>query len=160
MITLFRVDDRLIHGQVQTKWLSTVSANKVIIVDEKTSRDPIALQILKIAAPNNISLEVYNEVNGAARLKDEENSPNKAAVLFKSITTVRSMLDKGVNIKELIIGPCSAKPNAKMMVKNTYFLPEEIEAAAYISGKNTRICFQLVPEDPKDDWTSVSKKMK
>jgi PTS system mannose-specific IIB component len=159
LITLFRVDDRLIHGQVQTKWLSSAGVNKVVIVDDKTSKDPIALQILKIAAPNNISVEVYNESDGAVKISEEESSTNKVAVLFKSTVTVKTMIERGVKLNVLIIGPCSAKQNAKMVSKNTYFLREEVDAAKFIHENNVKIYFQLVPEDAKIDWAVVSKRI-
>lgn len=159
MITLFRVDDRLIHGQVQTKWISTAGVQKIIIVDNKTAKDPVALQILKIAAPNNIKLEVCDEDTGLEKIKKGENSSNKVMVLFKSIVTVRRLVEKGINIDKLNVGPVSAKPNATMIVKNTYFTEEEIEAAKFIFEKGIKVYFQLVPDDPKEDWASVMKKI-
>ena len=33
MIKAFRADDRLIHGQVQTQWISTYGVNRVMIID-------------------------------------------------------------------------------------------------------------------------------
>ena len=160
MITLYRVDDRLIHGQVQTKWISTAGAKKIIVVDDKTSKDPVALQILKIAAPVNIGLEVCNEVTGLERIRQEEESPAKVMVLFKSILTAKHLIEQGLEMKEINVGPVSAKPNARMIVKNTYFIPEEIEAANFIAGKGVKVFFQLVPDDSKEEWVSVSKKIK
>ena len=54
MVKIFRVDDRLIHGQVQTQWLSVCNANRVIIIDNNVVKDPVAIQILKLAKPANI----------------------------------------------------------------------------------------------------------
>ena len=49
MIKAFRADDRLIHGQVQTQWISTYGVNRVMIIDSNVVRDPINVQILKLA---------------------------------------------------------------------------------------------------------------
>ena len=56
MIKAYRVDDRLIHGQVQTQWLAHYRANRVIIVDDQVIRDNIAMQILKLAKPTGPNL--------------------------------------------------------------------------------------------------------
>ena len=40
MISLVRIDDRLIHGQVVTQWVSRVKANKIIVVDDGVAKDP------------------------------------------------------------------------------------------------------------------------
>ena len=56
MIKAFRADDRLIHGQVQTQWISTYGVNRVMIIDSNVVRDPINVQILKLAKPAGIDL--------------------------------------------------------------------------------------------------------
>ena len=160
MIKLFRVDDRLIHGQVQTKWISTVGAEKIIVVDTKTSQDPIALQILKIAVPNNIELLVYNETDAVEILIKEGISKSKSMVLFKSITTIERLVNQGVDIREVNVGPVSSKPGTRKIVKNTYFTSEEINAATKLSENNVYIYFQLVPDDSKIDWLNISRKIK
>ena len=33
-IKLVRVDDRLVHGQIVTKWVNETKANKIVIVDQ------------------------------------------------------------------------------------------------------------------------------
>ena len=33
-IVLTRVDSRLIHGQVMTKWVNQVQANKIVVVSD------------------------------------------------------------------------------------------------------------------------------
>ena len=38
-IGLIRVDSRLIHGQVITKWLNYSKANVIVVVDDELSKD-------------------------------------------------------------------------------------------------------------------------
>ncbi len=45
MIKVFRVDDRLIHGQVQTKWIAEYQINRVIIVDDNVVNVNIPLKM-------------------------------------------------------------------------------------------------------------------
>lgn len=61
MIKAFRADDRLIHGQVQTQWISTYGVNRVMIIDSNVVRDPINVQILKLAKPAGIDLVICDE---------------------------------------------------------------------------------------------------
>ena len=39
-VVLYRIDDRLIHGQVVTGWLKTTNANKIYIVDDQLKSVP------------------------------------------------------------------------------------------------------------------------
>ena len=44
-ITLVRVDHRLIHGQVITKWVKIAQAQKIIIVDDFLGQDEFMADI-------------------------------------------------------------------------------------------------------------------
>ena len=41
MIKLVRVDHRLLHGQVIFSWTKQLSANYIIVADDKVPNDPI-----------------------------------------------------------------------------------------------------------------------
>ena len=50
-ITFARVDHRLIHGQVITKWSKIARAQKILIVDDILGQDSFMVDIYKMAAP-------------------------------------------------------------------------------------------------------------
>ena len=66
----FRVDNRLIHGQVMTSWLNFLGANKIMVIDDGVAVDPLVKNILKSCIPANIKLAVFTEDKAVERLKD------------------------------------------------------------------------------------------
>ena len=34
-VTVMRIDDRLIHGQIVTRWIDYAEAKKILVVDDK-----------------------------------------------------------------------------------------------------------------------------
>lgn len=36
-INVFRIDDRLIHGQIVTKWIKEANAKMIIVADDKAA---------------------------------------------------------------------------------------------------------------------------
>ena len=59
-VVLTRVDFRLIHGQVMTRWLTQTGANEIVTVDTTTSKDPFMVDVFKMAAPKGIRIKVYD----------------------------------------------------------------------------------------------------
>ena len=57
-IGLVRVDSRLLHGQVVTRWIGQVGASEVIIFDDDLSQDEFMIEVFKMAAPNDVKLIV------------------------------------------------------------------------------------------------------
>ena len=41
-VSVFRIDDRLIHGQIITKWLKVTQADKIVVVDEMLAADDLS----------------------------------------------------------------------------------------------------------------------
>ena len=59
-ITLARVDHRLIHGQVVTKWLKIAMAKKIIIIDDYLAKETFMVDVYKMAAPSGVDVEIYS----------------------------------------------------------------------------------------------------
>ncbi len=54
MIVGFRIDDRLIHGQVIATWLKTLGVTHLIVASDEVAADPKRQQILKVILPQNV----------------------------------------------------------------------------------------------------------
>ena len=94
MIKAFRADDRLIHGQVQTQWISTYGVNRVMIIDSNVVRDPINVQILKLAKPAGIDLVICDEEKAMNLIaKDAAQPAARTFVIFKTIETAQGTFD-------------------------------------------------------------------
>lgn len=59
-IKLFRIDSRLIHGQIITKWLKVTQADKIVVVDEMLAADDFMKEVYVAAVPKGISVDIYD----------------------------------------------------------------------------------------------------
>ena len=57
-IKLARVDFRLMHGQVVTTWIQQVSADAILIVDDKLASDKFLAQVFLMAAPPGVQISI------------------------------------------------------------------------------------------------------
>lgn len=67
MIKLCRLDDRMIHGQIVTKWSRVVPVDRIIVANDKAGTNSVIAQSLLMAAPGNIKVAVKT-VDGAIEL--------------------------------------------------------------------------------------------
>ena len=58
-ISLIRIDFRLIHGQVVTKWVKQANANRIIIVNDMLAKDEFLASVYKMSATSNVKLDIY-----------------------------------------------------------------------------------------------------
>lgn len=69
MIAFLRVDDRLIHGQCQTKIIPMNSINRVIGVDDETANNPMLKKIFEMAAPQGVKVTVHTFEDSLDRIR-------------------------------------------------------------------------------------------
>ena len=60
-VVMTRVDARLIHGQVAVRWTKVLQAKKIVVVDNKSAADDFLTELLLLAAPQGVTVQVMNE---------------------------------------------------------------------------------------------------
>ena len=73
-IVLCRIDSRLIHGQVVTKWVGQSQANRIAVVSDELDADPFMKNIYLMAAPPNIKVDCYSNQSFAASWKENQRA--------------------------------------------------------------------------------------
>lgn len=160
MVKVYRVDDRLIHGQVQTSWIKEFQINRIIIVDDEVCNDEVTKRILKIAKPAQTDLVVCGTDRAVSLLeKDKTQQKARTLVIFKTIATAAEIIKQGWGIEELILGPTSNKESTVQVAKNTYFTEKELEASRYLIEHGVNVVSQLLPSEPRVSLASKMNKM-
>src|SRR5512142_19918 len=125
-LVLVRIDDRLIHGQVVAVWLRALGADRIVIVDDNTARDEFLREILTLAAPPGVPVEVLGLADGAVRLRELAVSPEPVIVLARAPRTVLLLRQAGVPIEIVDLGGLGAGPGRKRIHKTISASPEEM----------------------------------
>jgi len=146
-IDLFRIDDRLIHGQVMTNWLKRSGAKRIIIVDDLVAKDQFSLQIFKFAAPPGISVEAFTIEDAAALFTDPGQPDEKVVVLAKTPVAPLELLKAGVKFSLLNVGGMGAAPGRKQYYRNISMSDEELEMLREIKRMGVPVEFRILPDD-------------
>lgn len=88
IITLARVDDRLIHGQVTTVWSKESNADRIIIVSSEVYKDDIRKTLLKQAAPPGMKVNIVDVPKAIAVYNNPKYSKDKVFYLFTNPSEV------------------------------------------------------------------------
>jgi PTS system mannose-specific IIB component len=153
-IVLARVDDRLIHGQVMTKWSKGMNTNALFVVDNATASDPFMKDIYIMSTANSgMTIKVFStdEVIEYWNKKNFEN--HRAVLLIKTIATAKEIIEKGLPIPKLNLGGIAKSKDSKFVLPNVAVKPEDFEVLKEIESKGIEVFFQIVP-----DTKSVSLK--
>ena len=144
-ISMVRVDERLVHGQIIIKWIEAKKANRIVIIDNEAATDPIIRKILQMTLPKDIGLSIYDSKEGADFLITN-NSDDNVIVLVKDLWVVKEIYEKGVKIKEVNIGRISSGVGKKKIHTNVFLSDEDIDVIKFFKNEGIFIIIQMVPD--------------
>ncbi|MBB5183329.1 PTS system mannose/fructose/N-acetylgalactosamine-transporter subunit IIB [Catenisphaera adipataccumulans] len=143
-IVLARIDDRLIHGQVMTAWVSYVGGKEILIVDDKVAKDPFLSAVIGGAAPKNLTVKTFT-VDQAADYLSSSKDDTETILLAKGPETYLSLLEKGVPIKEINLGGMGSKQGRKKLYKNIAVSDAERKVFQSLMDQGVHVYIQVVP---------------
>lgn len=150
-IVLIRIDDRLIHGQVMTGWAKVTLANRIVIIDDLVAKESFMKNVLELAAPPGMKVDVYSIQEAETELAKEAPAGERTIVLVKSPLTLKTFVDKGELMREIIVGGIGMAPGRKTLYRNIAASQEEFAVFREFVAKGIKVYVQVVPDDRKVD---------
>jgi mannose/fructose/N-acetylgalactosamine-specific phosphotransferase system component IIB len=131
---IFRVDDRLIHGQVIEGWIKNFNIPKVYIANNYVREDILQQTIFQSAIPPKTDLFFFSLNEFISRWRNEVRG-KMSLVLFESVDDLmmcESLIDSDTYVN---IG-CVASRAHSISLSDTVFLePSEVEYLALLAAK-------------------------
>lgn len=158
-ISLIRVDSRLIHGQVITKWRKIYNITKIIVVDDELARDEFMIRMYEAAAPAGVKVKVY-DTEKAKRLwdKNQYGTEGRILLLFKNIDTCSRLHFKGVPMKYIQIGGVAKTEDRKVIVQAVSLNEAEMKLLKDLNDDGCEVVIQIVPEEGRFSYEDIVRK--
>lgn len=156
-ISLVRLDSRLIHGQVITKWVKIAKANRIIIVDDELAKDDFMVIVYSSAAPKNVGVEILSVDDAAKKWKEDEMGKGTVMLLFKDVSTCVRLESAGVPIPSLQIGGLPSAPGRVTILRAVSMNQSDMDDLKKLSDKGTEIYIHIIPEEPRMDFDKIVK---
>ncbi|WP_075180383.1 PTS system mannose/fructose/N-acetylgalactosamine-transporter subunit IIB [Pantoea sp. 1.19] len=157
-IVLCRIDSRLIHGQVVTKWVGQSQANRIAVVSDELDADPFMKNIYLMAAPPGIKVDCYSNHSFAALWKENQLGDGNVLVLFPSLVAVQQAVQLGFAISAIQVGGLGGGPNRKVVFQNITLDEKDVGILHDLKSRGIKAVFQTIPEDRTQSLDDILKK--
>ena len=154
-----RIDYRLIHGQVITKWLKRSNADKIIVIDDELYNDPFLAEVYKMAAPSGIEVIMTSIEETTTRWNEKNFYTGKLLILFKSIDSALKTIQGGLELEELQVGGIENIPGRKIVFNQISINKEDAEKLQVIEDRNIKVYFQTIPEEEPASLQKIKNKL-
>ena len=125
MISLFRIDDRLIHGQVVLGWGSVLKPGRIIVADDEVASNEWERRLYVSAAPAEVKVSILSLVAAAQQLKSGIFDSEKVILLVRHPRSVIVLMDLGFPVSEVNVGGLHYREGRKKVLEHVYLDAEE-----------------------------------
>lgn len=159
MITMMRVDDRLIHGQVAVMWSKELNIQRIIVASDQIAANELQASALKMAAPAGVKAAILSIDKAVEILTDPRAGSMRILVISNNpedlLRVAEKIQEKPVlNIANYgrIGGSLSEKTK---VAESVYLTDHDGEVINKIAGLGLEIIHQPLPSDARQNFQKM-----
>ncbi|MFZ7266578.1 PTS mannose transporter subunit IIAB [Avibacterium avium] len=158
VVGLARIDDRLIHGQVATRWTKESKVSRIVVVNDDVAKDSVRSTMLKSVAPPGVTAHVVGVDKMIRVYNNPEYASERMMLLFTNPTDVLKLLEAGVDMKSINIGGMAYKDGKKMITSAVSVDDKDIDAFKAIDAMGVELDVRKVSNDSRQYMMDLLKK--
>ena len=143
-LALYRIDDRLIHGQVVLGWGQPLDAGFIVLVDDAVAGSEWERELYRMAVPPGT--EVYFHTTGEcpAALARYRDDPRPGILLTADVETMGALVDMGL-VPAVNVGGIHHRDDRTQRLRYVFLSPAEEQALRAIVARGVPVTAQDVP---------------
>lgn len=150
----FRIDNRLVHGQVIEAWLPYTKASILAITNDEVAEQEIRQQIMLMAVPSRVHTEFLHVAELPAFVAQHNRLKNNVLVLLATCQDALRAFELGVPINCCNVGNLHYSKGKRQICSHVALSMKDEECLRYFESRNVELDFRCIPADePKmEDW--------
>ena len=158
MIKLCRLDDRMIHGQIVTKWSRVVPVDRIIVANDQAGSNPIIAKSLLMAAPGNIKVAVKTVKDAVELLHNPKASAHDILLIVANPQDLLTVVEQVDGIGNWGLLEASDGKQREMVSQFVALSEDEKAILAKVNEKVEDFVLQVTPDVSAIKVSSILKK--
>lgn len=145
-ILLYRVDERLIHGQVVVGWGSQLRPDRYVVVDDGLAESPWEQELYLLGLPAGIETVFVTAHEARAGLERWEEDPTRTILLTRDLTTMLALArDGGLEGRPVNVGGIHHSAGREEVLPYLYLNGEDRRRLRELAEAGAEVTAQDLP---------------
>lgn len=144
-ILLYRVDDRLIHGQVIIGWGRPLGIDYIVLVDDQVRQSPWEQDLYRMGVPPEIEVIFATGSEAVHQLPKWNEGTRRGILLTGDIGPMIQLQKAGAHIPGINLGGVHHRPGRSERLPYLYLTDEEIDALRQLEAGGVEVTAQDLP---------------
>lgn len=144
-IEVYRVDDRLVHGQVVVGWGQPLGLAFVVLVDDEVAASDWEQDLYRMGVPPEMRIYFETVAGALARLPEYQQMTQPGLLLTGDTATMRQLVDGGAGIARVNIGGVHHRAERVPRLRYVFLTPGEEADLRAIAARGIEVTAQDLP---------------
>ncbi len=144
-IELYRIDDRLIHGQVVVGWGQPLNLGFIVLVDDAVAASPWEQELYRMGAPPEMEVCFESVASALLHLGEYEARPEPGMLLTGDIDTMRRIVEGAGSIRSVNVGGVHHRAGRAARLRYVFLTPDEERALRDLAARGVTVTAQDLP---------------
>lgn len=151
MTPLYRVDNRLVHGQIMATWMPHLHAKHILIVSDIVPTNDLQMRIFRMAIPAEVGFEALPVREAAAWLEAKRHGREPTIVLLETVRDAAALFDAGHCYTHLNIGNVHHGPGREPFTNAVYLGEDDLTTLRALGARGVHIEIRSLPSESPID---------
>ncbi len=157
-IVLFRVDERLIHGQVVVGWGTSLHPQLIVVVDDELADSPWEQELYCLGVPPQMQASFASVADARTHLAEWQQAPTRVIVLTRDVRSMRRLLEGDVlPDAEVNIGGLHFAPGRHAVLPYVYLSDDERQEIMRLAELGAEVSARDLPGARRVDLAHLLK---
>lgn len=156
-LQLFRIDERLLHGQVLVGWGARLELDYYVVVDDPLSESRWEQDLYRAGVPEGVEVVFLSVEEAISRLPGMDRREGRGALLTRETGTMRRLAEAGLlEGRRVNVGGIHAGAEREPVLDYVYLGPRETQDLVVIRRRARSVTARDLPtsaEVPLEDLT-------
>jgi mannose/fructose/N-acetylgalactosamine-specific phosphotransferase system component IIB len=148
-IVLYRIDDRLIHGQVVIGWGRPMGINLIILVDDHVAQSDWEQELYRMAVAPDIEVRFVTVAEAIGQLQDWQTNGKRGLVLTGDLETMAALhAANPAMVHRINLGGIHHRPGRRERLPFIYLTDQELRTLTSLEQAGAEVTAQDLPTTP------------
>lgn len=143
-LALYRIDDRLIHGQVVVGWGQPLDIEFIVLVDDTVATSDWEQELYRMGVPPEMEVYFHTANDAVGAIPKYRADPRHGILLTGDITTMQTLVDKAA-VDAVNIGGIHSRDGRVQRLRYVFLSPDEERQLRDLAAGGAKVTAQDVP---------------
>ena len=143
-LVLYRIDDRLIHGQVVVGWGQPLDVGFIVLVDNEVASSDWEQELYRMGVPPEMDVYFHGSAEAATALPRYRNDPRRGILVTGDIATMHRLVETA-GVDTVNLGGIHFRNGRAQRLRYVFLSPDEEQELRAIESSGARVSAQDVP---------------